>query len=218
MASFVRVAKIRNAISHVSTVDMLSELPTPILRDEVIRARLVKVPANTHSSTTIDNDTAAHVTAHSTESALVSEEVSARNEQFQTIEETIQLLFPSTKQANAYMADHPTSDFRFFVYNLTDHPSLHWKSAKECVESKAQLSFPSSTTRQQYLQDQICGFGATICNPTQQSLDQYSKRRLNRNVDVVLSQLLDEYDGPLRTHNPHEATLFIVTYPSTAWF
>lgn len=59
-----------------------------------------------------------------------------------------------------------------------------------------------------------CLWGATVCKPFNHTdKSKYSDRRLNRNSDVVLAQLLDEYNGPMRTRNASEADLFVVPYP-----
>jgi hypothetical protein len=167
-------------------------------------------PRNFTSETTLQNSTRPAKTSTTPFDAI---SLPLRNP-FDSMEDVIGMFHEDQKQAQEYISKHPTREFRFYVYNLTDHP-YDWKNARDCVENKAHA--PENVTRQGYF-DNVCGFRASICNPIQQSADKYSSRRLNRNVDVVLSQLFAEYDGPLRTYDPRNATLFVVPYPSTAWF
>ncbi|KAL3902482.1 MAG: hypothetical protein SGILL_010807, partial [Bacillariaceae sp.] len=136
------------------------------------------------------------------------------------MEEVIRMLFQDPNEAEKYLAMFPLRDFRFYVYDLSNHP-YSWDKAAKCINNRAQLPLDDVTnktiSRKAFLKD-YCGWGGKICNPIKHSDDKFSTRRLNRDVDLVASQLFAEYQGELRTYDPHEASLFVVSYPSTGWF
>lgn len=115
------------------------------------------------------------------------------------LDEVVRLLLPED-QARRYIQLHPGNEFKFYLYDdLAEEYT--WKNISACIDSK--YNFPSN-----------CDWGSSICTETNVTNIFYSKRRFNRNGDVVVAKVLDEYSGPLRTKDPNEADLFIVPYPS----
>jgi hypothetical protein len=127
------------------------------------------------------------------------------------MDEIVRLLLPP-KRAEEYIRQHPSSNFSFFVYD--DLPSeFTWQENAKCLETK--LNIPHWLNASS---DQIsnCDWGSSICTQVNSSNSPYSKRRFNRNGDVVIAKVLLEYSGPLRTYDPTKADVFVVPYPSSA--
>lgn len=109
-------------------------------------------------------------------------------------------------QTAAQLLDESSNDafdnFRFYVYD--DLPREYtYQGITECI---AEL-YPRNTSN--------CDFATTLCTQSYSHMARYSKRRFNRNADLVMAKIFSQYRGPLRTYNAHEADLFIVPYPST---
>lgn len=104
------------------------------------------------------------------------------------------------QQAESYIQQHPGNQFRFYLYdNLIDEYT--WQNVSNCIDTH-------------YGQPSNCDWGSSICTEVNTTSGHYSKRRFNRNGDVVVAKLLDEYHGQYRTSDPEQADLFIVPYPS----
>jgi hypothetical protein len=127
------------------------------------------------------------------------------------MDEIVRLLLPP-KRAEEYIRQHPSRNFSFFVYD--DLPSeFTWQENAKCLETK--LNIPHWKNGPS---DQIsnCDWGSSICTQVNSSNSPYSKRRFNRNGDVVIAKVFLEYSGPLRTYDATKADVFVVPYPSSA--
>lgn len=114
------------------------------------------------------------------------------------LDETVRLLLPHD-QADAYIGKFPGKEFRFFVYSL---PAPYtWQAVSSCIENQVWKNVSN------------CDWGSSVCTEIRSSSPLWSRRRFNRNGDIVIAKLLDEYDGPLRTNDPTQADLFVVPYP-----
>ena len=111
------------------------------------------------------------------------------------LDDVVRKLLPEDK-AHDYIKRFPGHKFRFYLYD--DLPEQYtWQNISKCIRQQSN-----------------CDWGSTICTETETYDGIYSKRRFNRNGDIVVAKILDEYQGPLKTKNPHEADVFIVPYPS----
>lgn len=118
--------------------------------------------------------------------------------------EIIRLLIPEPSTANEYLAQHEPKTFRFYVYDNLSH-EYTWQYSASCMKAKRRLS-------------DTCDWGESVCGEKRLTRSPYSKRRLNRNGDLVLSKAFSSYQGILRTYDPIDADLFVVPYPSQAHF
>ena len=126
-----------------------------------------------------------------------------------SMDQVVKLLLPTEKAAE-YIKQHPSHNFRFYVYdNLPKE--LSWKHLSRCIENKWNVPKEDNETSSN------CDWGASVCTEEQASpRKRYSTRRFNRNADTVLSKAFLEYEGPLRTRDPNQADAFIVPYPASA--
>lgn len=112
-------------------------------------------------------------------------------------------------------AAHPNANgtFQFYVYDSLPE-DRSWSSLSRCVERN--LNRAGKKGNKYGNQTSNCDWGSSICSETTRSSGYYSRRRFNRNGDVLLSKLFSEYQGKLRTYDPNEADVFVVPYASTA--
>jgi hypothetical protein len=130
------------------------------------------------------------------------------------MDEVVRLLLPP-KRAEEYIRQHPSRNFSFFVYD--DLPSeLTWQHNSKCLETKLNTLDKKNKKNESSGQISNCDWGSSICKQVNSSTSAYSKRRFNRNGDVVMAKALLEYYGPLRTYDPTKADVFVVPYPSSA--
>jgi len=115
------------------------------------------------------------------------------------LDQVIRLLIPSKKDADAYIQKLPGDKFRFYLYELPD--PYNYQYVSQCLEKK-------------YVNASNCDWGQSVCTEVYTNDIKYSKRRFNRNGDVVVAKVLSDYNGPLRTKDPQKADLFIVPYPA----
>jgi len=124
------------------------------------------------------------------------------------LDRVVRMLFNSD-DADAYTRKNPGNRFRFYVYeNL--HPELTWQNVSKCIFERHR----QYTSRPTNSEPSNCDWGGTVCTETSPRSKVYSKRRFNRNGDVVLAKLFSEYEGEMRTRDPLKADLFVVPYPS----
>jgi len=126
------------------------------------------------------------------------------------LDQTVRLLLPP-QEAQDYISKYPGSEFKFYVYDNLPENITH-RAIQQCIYDNQKSWFKGD---QELFIKEYCAFGAQICTPnhTQNPQDStYVKRRTNINADTVLAQIFSEYHGPLRTHDPEEASLFIVPY------
>ena len=108
------------------------------------------------------------------------------------LDDVVRKLLPQD-QADDYIKKYPGRSFRFYLYeNLA--VEYTWRHIAPCIQKK-------------YRSPSNCDWGLTICTETNSTDGFYSKRRFNRNGDVVVSKILDEYNGPLRTRDPKKGGL-----------
>ena len=131
---------------------------------------------------------------------------------FDMLEEVIRNFHPNEQDAQEYLSKFPLQDFRIYVYDLKRGSS--WEEVFKCVEK----AYKPKNMGLEEFRNTYCDWGATVCNPKQQSVDQYNARRMNRNSDGVLTKLFQDYEGPLRTTESSQATIFVAPYPTHAWY
>jgi hypothetical protein len=134
-------------------------------------------------------------------STIDSSDESASGGEKSLLDEVVRLLLPR-EQAEQYIRRFPGKAFTFYVYDLPSGYDL--EDVNQCLESK----YPNASN---------CDWGSSICIETYSQRGQYSTLRYNRNADFVISKVLAEYQGPLRTNDPSQAELFVVPYPSAAY-
>jgi len=115
------------------------------------------------------------------------------------LDSVVRILLPHL-EAEEYIQKYPGESFKFYVYQLPEQYT--WRGVSQCIANK----FPSNAS--------ACDWGSSVCTEVFSNSGLYSKRRFNRNGDVVLAKILDEYEGPLKTLDPREADLPVVPYPS----
>ena len=128
------------------------------------------------------------------------------------LDQTVRLLLPP-QDAEDYISKYPGSEFKFYVYDSLPENITH-QAIQQCIYDNQKSWFKGD---QELFIKEYCAFGAQICTPKHTKNPQdstYVKRRSNINADTVLAQIFSEYQGPLRTHDPEEASLFIVPYPT----
>jgi len=121
---------------------------------------------------------------------------------------------PAQEAADAYIRRMPGRRFRFYVYD--ELPTEYtWQHISKCIEMK----YIANAAAKDY-----CDWGSSVCTvvsdddnvntTTTASVSAlYTKRRFNRNGDVVTAKIFTEYAGPMRTRDPAKADLFVVPYP-----
>ncbi|GKY91146.1 hypothetical protein MPSEU_000087400 [Mayamaea pseudoterrestris] len=116
------------------------------------------------------------------------------------LDDTVRMLLPP-HQAEAYIQQYPGSEFKIYIYdNLTNQYT--WEYSADCMNARS---------------DGSCDWAESFCGVSLEGGGgEYSKRRFNRNGDVVISKLMAEYFGSSRTFNASEASLFVVPFPSQA--
>jgi hypothetical protein len=127
------------------------------------------------------------------------------------MDDIVRLLLPP-QLAEIYIRHHPSRDFSFFVYD--DIPSeFTWHENSKCLAATLNIPNWRNGTGSQISN---CDWGSSICTQVNASNSPYSKRRFNRNGDVVIAKALLEYSGSLRTYDATKADVFVVPYPSSA--
>ena len=117
-----------------------------------------------------------------------------------SMDKVVRMLLPTNEEADDYIRSH--SNFSFYIYDLP--PRFTWQQ----VVSKLQRI---------RAEEDVCDWGTSICSYKNSTPDtKFSKKRLNRNVDVALAKLLTEYNGTMRTYDPYSADVLIVPYPTAA--
>lgn len=119
----------------------------------------------------------------------------------------VRLLLPPD-QANEYNKQH--ADFQFYVYD--DLPAMYqWQYIAKCIEGRF-LHWSHCTSKTDLSCLSNCDWASSVCTETHATSGLYSRRRFNRNADLLLAQVFQQYRGPLRTLDPNRASLFVVPY------
>jgi hypothetical protein len=127
------------------------------------------------------------------------------------MDDIVRLLLPP-QRAEKYIRHHPSRSFSFFVYD--DIPSeFTWQENSNCLATTLNIPNWRNLTGNQISN---CDWGSSICTQVNASDSPYSKRRFNRNGDVIIAKALLEYSGSLRTYDATKADVFVVPYPSSA--
>jgi hypothetical protein len=165
--------------------------------------------------TTIQNDTGRELPAfpwvEPESNPFADEPVMQDRELPDIMDDIVRLLLPP-QRAEQYIRQNPSRNFSFFVYD--DIPSeFTWQENSKCLATTLNIPNWQNRTGSQISN---CDWGSSICTEVSVSNSPYSKRRFNRNGDVVIAKALLEYSGSLRTYDATKADVFIVPYPSSA--
>ena len=127
----------------------------------------------------------------------------------------VELLLPSDK-AKAYVSRHPGSSFRFNVQHIPGH--LQWKKVSDGVEKfYLRREREKEDMSMQQFRHRYCSWGGNVCNPKISSHSQYSTRRLNNNMDLVLSKLFSEYEGEMQETRFDQSDVFVVPFAMSSF-
>ena len=117
------------------------------------------------------------------------------------LDDVVRMLLPP-EQAELYIAQYPGKNFSYYVYTLPKGYNVD--DVGQCLQDR----FPNGSN---------CDWGSSICTETESHVGGYSTKRFNWNADFVMTQILSDYYGPLRTNDPTQAELFIVPFPCASY-
>ena len=117
------------------------------------------------------------------------------------LDDVVRMLLPP-EQAERYIAQYPGTNFSYYVYLLPKRYNVD--DVGQCLQDK----FPNSSN---------CDWGSSVCTEMASHDGGYSTRRFNWNAEFVMTKILSDYQGPLRTNDPTQADLFIVPFPCASY-
>ena len=205
-----------NGSSKVTTFDTNQNTTAPLKKSSEVTKTIpttTKIEEPRHEAVVFSNNKRAQLDSVTNSHSHLADEV--KNEEIHMLEEVLHLLFPNETMAKDYIRRFPITNLSFYVYD-TLPKSYQWISISDCVEQRYR---PKGMAAERF-QSMYCDFaGVSICNPPNVTEEtQYSTRRSNRNMDTVVSKLFSEYSGPLRTEDPHKASMLVVPFPANGLF